>query len=130
MFGKADFVSAERDCVYPLKVLHYSGADVLLVQAGVPMGSCHGCGAPLSAYMIQRTGGGLKPIAKFHEFAELGTWGAIMDVWSIEIAGDDAMAIKSGEMFHGYSSSHLDFFVFHADALVDLKTQVVLDTSG
>ena len=102
---------------------------MLLVQAGVPGEGCHGCEAPLSAYVIQRTGGGLRPIAKFREFTQLGSFGTIMDVWPIEIAGDDTMAIESGGMFQGYSSSHLDFFAFHAGALVDLepKPQVVLD---
>ena len=49
-------------------------------------------------------------------------------MWPIEIAGDDAMAIESGGTFQGYSSSHIDFFVFHAGALTDLepKPQVVL----
>jgi hypothetical protein len=128
VFGKADFAGAESDCIYPLKVLRYASADVLLVQAGVPGEGCHGCAPPLSAYVIQRTGGGLKTVAKFHEFTQLGSHGAIMDVWPIEIAGDDAMAIESGGTFQGYSSSHLDFFAFRAGALIDLepKPQVVL----
>jgi hypothetical protein len=129
VFGKADFAGAESDCLYPLKVLRYASADVLLVQAGVPGEGCHGCGALLSAYVIQRTGGGLKTVAKFHEFAQLGSRGAVMDVWPIKIAGDDAMVVESGGTFQGYSSSHLDFFAFHAGALIDLepKPQVVLD---
>ena len=50
-------------------------------------------------------------------------------MWPIEIAGDDAMAIESGGTFQGYTSSQLDFFAFHAGALVDLepKPPVVLD---
>ncbi len=132
VFGKADFAGTESDCVYPLKVLRYASADVLRVQAGVPGEGCHGCGAPLSAYVIQRIGGGLKPIAKFREFTELGSFGAVMDVWPVEISGDDAMAIESGGMFQGYSSTHLDFFAFHAGALVDLKPkpQVALDADN
>ncbi len=128
VFGKADFAGAESDCIYPLKVLRYASADVLLVQAGAPGEGCHGCAATLSAYVIQRIGGGLKVVAKFHEFTQLGTFGAIMDVWPIEIAGDDAMAIESGGTFQGYSSSRLDVFAFRAGALVDLdpKPQVVL----
>jgi hypothetical protein len=129
VFGKADFASVESDCLYPVKVLRYASADVLLVQAGVPGEGCHGCGAPLSAYVIQRTGGGLKTVARFHEFAELGSHGTVKDVWPIEIAGDDAMAIESGGTFQGYSSSHLDFFAFRAGVLVDFapKPEVVLD---
>ena len=129
VFGKADFTGTTGDCVYPLKALRYASADVLLVQWGEPGAGCHGCGATLSAYVIQRTGGGLKTVAKFREFTQLGSQGAIMEVWPIEIAGDDAMAIESGGTFQGYTSSELDFFAFHAGALVDLepKPQVVLD---
>jgi hypothetical protein len=128
VFGKADFVSADSDCLYPLQVLRYAGADVLLVQAGVPGEGCHGCEATLSAYVNQRVGGGLKTVAKCREFARLGSNGSVMDVWPIEIAGDDAMAIESGGTFQGYLSSHIDFFAFHAGALTDLepKPQVVL----
>ena len=129
VFGKADFTGTAGDCVYPLKALRYASADVLLVQWGEPGAGCHGCGATLSAYVIQRIGGGLKTVAKFREFTELGSHGAIMEVWPIEIAGDDAMAIESGGTFQGYTSSQLDFFAFHAGALVDLepKPRVVLD---
>ena len=95
VFGKADFAGAESDCLYPLKVLRYASADVLLVQAGVPGEGCHGCEATLSTYVNQRVGGGLKTVAKFREFARLGSHGSVMDVWPIEIAGDDAMAIES-----------------------------------
>jgi hypothetical protein len=128
VFGKVDFGGAASDCVYPLKVLRYASADVLLVQAGEPGEGCHGCAALLSAYVIQRIGGGLKTVAKFHEFAQLGTHGAVMDVSPIAIAGDDAMAIESGGTFQGYSSTRLDFFAFHAGALVDLdpNPQVII----
>jgi hypothetical protein len=132
VFGKTDFGGAESDCLYPLKVLRYASADVLLVQAGAPGEGCHGCGATLSAYVIQRIGGGLKIVAKFHEFAQLGSNGAVMEVWPIEISGDDAMAIESGGTFQGYTSSHIDFFAFHAGALTDLdpKPPVVLSADN
>lgn len=132
VFGKAKFASTASDCLYPLKALRYASADVLIVQAGEPGEGCHGCGAPLSAYVIQRVGGGLKTVAKFREFAQLGSNGAVDDIWPIEIAGDDAVAIESGGMFQGYSSSHLDFFAFRAGALVDLepKPQIVLDADN
>jgi hypothetical protein len=129
VFGKLDFAGAASDCLYPLQALRYASADVLLVQAGAPGEGCHGCGALLSAYVIQRIGGGLKTVARFHEFAELGTNGAVGDVSPIEIAGDDAMAIESGGTFQGYTSTRLDFFAFRAGALVDLAPSppIVLD---
>jgi len=131
-FGKAKFASTESGCLYPLKTLRFASADVLLVQAGPPGEGCHGCAAPLSAYVIQRVGGGLKMVRKFHEFAQLGTNGAVGDIWPIEIAGDDAIAIESGGTFQGYTSSQLDFFAFRSGALVDLepKPHVVIDADN
>jgi hypothetical protein len=132
VFGKADFTRTESDCVYPLKSLRYASADVLLVQWGEPGQACHGCGASLSAYVIQRIGGALKTVAKFREFTQLGSHGAIGEVWPIEIAGDDAMAIESGGTFQGYTSTSVDFFVFRSGALIDLepRPQVVLDADN
>src|SRR5271157_6131083 len=36
VFGKATFNATDEDCLYPLQVLRYASADVLVVQAGVP----------------------------------------------------------------------------------------------
>jgi len=126
VFGKAKFAGAEEsDCLYPLKVLRYASADVLLVQAGVPDINS-GYETLLSAYVIQRTGGGLKTVAKFREFTSLGAFSGVGDIWPIEIAGDDAMAIESSSMSRGYSSSYLQFFAFHAGALVDLGPEPII----
>lgn len=131
-FGKFDFSSTQDDCLYPLKVLRYASADVLIVQEGVPGEGCHGCEALLSAYVIQRIGGGLKMVGKFREFAKLGTNGGVMDIAPIDIAGDDAMVIESGGTFQGYTTTGLDFFAFHSGALVDLAAnpQVILDADN
>jgi hypothetical protein len=124
-FGKAPFKATADDCVYPLKVLHYTAADVLIVQAGEPGQACHGCGAPLSAYVLRRVDGGLKTVRAFRKFATPGTFGAVEDISPIEIGGDDGMAIESGGMFQGYSSAGVDFFAFHAGQLVSLnKTSI------
>ncbi len=120
-FGKATFGAAGEDCVYPLKILHYRTADVLIAQAGEPGQACHGCAAPLSAYVLRRLGDGLKPVRVFHRFAKLGTFGAVDDISPVEIGGDDGMAITSGGMFQGYSSAGVDFFTFHAGQLISLK---------
>ena len=119
-FGKAEFTDVSDDCLYPLRVLRFASADVLLVQAGEPGAGCHGCGAPLSAFVIQRIGGGYKSVAKVREFAELGSHGAIAEVWPIEIGGDDAIAVESGGTFQGHTMKGLNLFAFHAGALVEL----------
>ena len=132
-FGRATFSAAGEDCVYPLKVLHYATADVLIVQSGEPGHACHGCAAPLSAYVLRRLDGGLKLVRAFHKFATLGTFGAVDDISLIEIGSDDGMAIESGGMFQGYSSAGVDFYAFHAGQLISLnKTPITVadDNSG
>ncbi len=132
-FGAATFRATAEDCVYPLKVLHYSSADALVVQAGEPGQACHGCAAELSAYVLRKFDGGLKLVRAFHKFATLGTFGAVGDISLIEIGGDDGLAIESGGMFQGYSFAGVDFFAFHAGQLISLnKTPITLedDNSG
>ena len=133
VFGKATFKANGEDCLYPLKVLRYASADVLFVQAGEPGEGCHGCGAPLSAYVLARANGGLKIVRRYHAFATLGTFGAVGDVSPVEIGGDDGVAIESGGTFQGYSSTDVDFYAFHAGRLVSLNpTPIVIgaDNSG
>jgi len=132
VFGKAKFVGKESDCLYPLMALRYASADLLLVQTGEPGEGCHGCGAALSAYVIQRVNGGLRPVRKFREFAEIGTNGSIMEAWPIQIAGDDALAIQGGGTFQGHTSSAIFFFVFRAGLIVDLgpNPPVTLDADN
>jgi hypothetical protein len=132
VFGKA-FKATGEDCAYPLKVLHYASADVLVVHAGEPGEGCHGCGAPLSAYVLRRLGGSLKIVRSFYKFATLGTFGAAGGVSSVEIGGDDGMAIESGGTFQGYSSTALDLYAFHAGQLVNINggpTLLSADNSG
>ena len=133
VFGKAAFNATGEDCLYPLKVLRYASADVLVVQAGEPGQGCHGCGALVSAYVVQRVNGGLKTVGRYREFASLGSQGAVADISPIEIAGDDGMAIESGGTFQGYTSTDVDFYAFHAGQLVSLDpTPIVIaaDNSG
>lgn len=121
VFGNATFKAAGEDCAYPLKVLHYATADVLVVQAGEPGEACHGCGAPLSAYVLRRIGGALKTVRSFRNFATLGTFCAAGDVSSVQIGADDGIAIESGGTFQGYSSTDLDLYAFRAGKLVSIS---------
>jgi len=133
VFGRAAFTASGEDCLFPLKVLRYASADVLIVQNGEPGSACHGCGALLSAYVLQRINGGLKTVGRYREFANLGTFGAVDEISPIEIAGDDAMAIESGGVFQGYASTSIDFYAFHAGELVDLNLArliVAADNAG
>lgn len=133
VFRGTIFRAAGEDCIYPLKVLHYATADVLVVQTGEPGQACHGCGAPLSATVLRRVDGGLKPVRRFLKFATLGTFGAVGDISSIEIGGDDGLAIESGGTFQGNSFTAVDFFAFHAGELISLNDKPIIiafDDSG
>jgi hypothetical protein len=133
VFGEVAFKGAGDDCLYPLKVLRYASADVLVVQAGEPGKGCHGCGAVLSAYVVQRVSGGLKTVGRYHEFASLGSNGAIEDISPITIVGDDAMAIESGGTFQGFASTAISFYAFHAGRIVNLNPDPIViaaDSSG
>ena len=77
VFGKATFKATGEDRLYPLQVLRYASADVFVFQAGEPGGRCHGCGAPLSAYVLRRVNGGFKTVRRYRQFATLGTFGAV-----------------------------------------------------
>jgi hypothetical protein len=125
-FGKATFKATAEDCVYPLKVLHYATADVLIVQAGEPGQACHGCGAALSAFVLRRIDGGSKLVRAFRKFAAPGTFGAVGGISPIEIGGDDGMAVESGGMFQGNSFTAMDFFAFHAGQLVSLNNTPII----
>jgi len=125
-FGKAPFSSTSEDCAYPLTVLRYSIADVLIVQAGEPGQACHGCGAALTAYVLRRSDDRLKPVRAFRKFATLGTAGAVDDMSPTEIGDDDGMAIESGGTFQGYASTVVDFFAFHSGQLVKLNTTPII----
>ena len=83
--------------------------------------------------MLQRVNGGLKTVGRYRAFATLGTFGAVGDISPIEINGDDGMAIESGGMFQGYSSTVVDFYAFHAGQLVSLNSAPIViaaDNSG
>ena len=125
-FGKVMFNAAGEDCLYPLQVLPYATAEVLIVQAGEPGQACHGCGAPLSAHVLRRVDDGFRIVRRYLKFATLGTFGAVGKISAIEIGGDDGMAIESGGMFQGYSFSAVDFFAFHAGQLVSLNYKPIM----
>lgn len=132
VFGKTTFKAGEG-CIYPLKVLHYATADALIIQTGEPGEGCHGCAAPLSAYVLRRNGDSLKTVRSFRKFATLGTFGAVADVSAVEIGGDDGIVIESGGMFQGYSSTGLDLYAFHLGQLVSISggpTIFSADNSG
>jgi hypothetical protein len=132
-FGKATFEATGQDCLYPLQVLRYAGADVLVVQAGEPGEGCHGCGAPLSAYLLRRIDAGFKIVRRYRSFATLGTFGAVGNISAVEIDGDDGMAIESGGMFQGYGFTAVGFYAFHAGQLVSLNDAPITisaDNSG
>ena len=130
VFGPPSFSSTANECIYPLRVLRYASADVLLTQGNVPGDACHGCSAHLSAYVLRRAGGGLKPAARFIDFAEAGTFGSAGDVTPLTIGGDDGLVVEGGGTFHGYTSNNLDFYVFKAGRVVHLTAAPAITISA
>ncbi|MGQ0445213.1 MAG: hypothetical protein ACT4O2_08845 [Beijerinckiaceae bacterium] len=93
VFGSPEYSSQKDECIYPLQVLHYRDADVLLAIGNEPGQACHGCSASLSAYVMRRKASGLQLVKRFIDFGEAGTFGnpglispwkllATMDLWS------------------------------------------------
>ena len=108
-------------CIYPLQVLRYGSADVLLTMGNEPGQACHGCSASLSVYFLARTGGGLKLVNKAIDFGQAGTFGSPGDISAIRIGQDDGIAIESGGTFQGHTSTMLDFYAFHAGRVVHVE---------
>ena len=130
--GAVAYDATAADCQYPLKLLRYASADVLLTQDGVPGQGCAQCGALLSAVVIQRLNGAMNPVARFREFAKLGAFGWVADLTPITIDGDDAFVAESEASADGRRTTRLDFFAFHGGALTDLDPTppVVIATDG
>lgn len=134
VFGQPVYnVPSRQDaaCLYPLKVLRYGTADVLLTIGNEPGQACHGCSASLSAYVLARTGGGLKLVNKAIDFGQAGTFGSPGDISPIRIGRDDGIAIESGGTFQGHASTVLDFYAFHGGRVVhvDAEPRVSLSAS-
>ena len=70
--------------------------------------------------VIQRINGGLKPVARFREFAKLGMFGRAGDISPIAIAGDDGFVVESAVESLGRTRTRIDFFVFSNGILKDL----------
>ena len=107
-------VASQQDaaCIYPLQVLRYASADVLLTIGNEPGQACHGCSASVSAYFLARRGGGLQLVNKAVDFAQEGTSGDPGDFSAVSIGGDDGMAVENGGTFGGHTTTALHFYAF------------------
>ena len=115
VFGHPHYgVTSEQDaaCIYPLQVLRSASADVLLTTGNEPGQACYGCSASLSAYFLARRGGGLQLVNKAIDLITSGRSGDPGDISAITIGGDDGMAIESGGMFQGHTSTAVRFYAF------------------
>jgi hypothetical protein len=132
VFGSPKYSSQNDECIYPLQVLRYSDADVLLAMGNEPGQACHGCSAHLSAYVMRRKASGLQLVKRFIDFGQAGTFGSPGTISPIEIVSDDGFAVEHGGMFQGYASSRLDFYVFRQGRVVHLVPTIGLsaDNSG
>jgi hypothetical protein len=134
-YGDAAFSGATPEsCLYPLKLLRYDTADVLLTLPAVPGSGCHGCGGRLSALVFARKKDTLKLVKTFADFSETGSFGSPGEVTQIEIAGDDGLAIEHGGTFQGYTYTAADFYVFRKGGVVHMKARpqlcLVISNSG
>ena len=112
VLGRIRFARGDVDCVYPFKLLRYGDADVLVTGAAGPGEVCHGCGADLSAFVLGRTPGRARVVARFANFGSFGTWGNPGQVDAVQLAGHDAIVIEAGGAFQGYFTSNVSFLVF------------------
>lgn len=124
VFGQPSYsVPSLQDaaCIYPLQVLRYGSADVLLTIGNEPGQACHGCSASLSAYFLARVGGGAKLVNKAIDFGEAGTSGFPGTISPVRIGADDGIAVESGGTFQGHTAIGLDFYAFHAGRVVHVE---------
>jgi hypothetical protein len=132
-FGEPGFTDDEA-CLYPLQVLRYADADVLVTQDVAPETVCDTCEANLSATVLRRIPGGFKRARTFAAFGKTGGLGTVSSISPIAIGGDDAIAIESGGHSQGYTYLALDLYAFRPHGLVRLDPGAVLyidaDNSG
>ena len=126
VLGRLRFARDNVDCVYPFKLLRFGDADVLVTGGAAPGEVCHGCGTDLSAFVLGRTPGRARVIARFPSFGTFGTWGDPGQVDAVQLAGRDAIVIEAGGTFQGYSSTHVSFLVFREGRLDRLAPDLPL----
>lgn len=123
-FGRPFFTTGVGDsgaeCIFPLKVLRYGTADVLLAIGNKPFDSCHGCGARMSAYFLRRGSGELKLVGRHLDFSESGTWGNPGQIYLIKLATHDGIIVESGGTFQGYTVARLNIYVFRGGRALHL----------
>lgn len=118
-------VASQQDaaCIYPLQVLRYASADVLLTAGNEPGQACHGCSASVSAYFLARRGGGLQLVNRAIDFAQEGTSGDPGDFSAVSIGGDDGMAVENGGTFGGHTTTALHFYAFRRGRVVPIEAE-------
>ena len=129
-FGTVQTEAADENCTFPLKVLGFDDADVLLSSAGAPGKSCHACPARLSAFVLRHGEGGPKLVSRFPDFAELGEFGSAGTITQMRFAGHDAFAIDAGSLNFGYQTSSVEVFVFDRGRVIHLGADQPLELSA
>lgn len=121
-FGQISYDSDASECEYPLKTVAFGTSQILIAIGNVPGNSCRGCGATLSAYLLQLDNGASHRKAQSLDFATAGSWGTPGKISPIEIAGDDGIGVESGEYNHGYGRTGLDIYLFHGRGIRQILT--------
>ncbi len=132
IFHNPYYSENDDKCIYPIKVLRYADADVVITIGNSPGATCHACEASMSAYVLVRSPSGGRVVARFLDFGTSGAFGDPGQIYSLQILGHDALSIEHGYMAQGYSSNNLDFYVFDAGRLHHLEPSLPLsaDNSG
>lgn len=109
------------DCLDPVKLLSFRGADVLIVAraSGEPAISVP---AVLSAYVLRRKADEMRLVTVVREFATIGTYGNPGALAPASFAGHDAFTVTSRAVHQGYSFDDLHLFVFRDGGLVGMDS--------
>ncbi len=106
-------------CAQPVKLLHYTGAQVLITvdlpSRPLPL---RGAAFPMSAHVLRDQAGRLRLATTFHRFALNDADNMSPSIRAVQVGRDNAMAMDGGISNQGFMRGTLDVFVFRQNRLV------------
>ena len=134
VFGVPSYDNSAEKCVYPVAVLRYQTANVLVTADEDPGASCHACSSNLSAYILRHEGGSARLAAKHENFGTSGDFSNPGELTSITLAGRDAFIVSNGTMHQGYGTEYMRVFAFHNGKAINVSPdkfiRLGIDNSG